>query len=86
MTDIISGKAITEGTEEKDLMEVVYCRGFKKLLALKNCNAGCRYFLGLNEEPVKQRDGKTEKIIRVHKTVACGYPRIEPVMTVCEVK
>ncbi len=76
-----------EGTEEKDTIRVVYCRGFKKLLNIKDCNsAQCRFHLGIQREDINQRDGKEFKVVGVHETVMCGLPRLEKILQVCEVK
>lgn len=90
LEEIISGKGGTqrmeEGLEEKDIMEVVFCRGFKKLLNMKDCNEKCRYFFGIFEEPVMVREGEGEiKQVGVERSVRCGIPRLSQIAKVCEV-
>ena len=76
-----------EGTKEKDVMGVVYCRGFKKLLDVKDCNRDmCEYHFGTLEEPIKQRDGKGWKIVGMNRYIRCGVPKLERINQVCEVK
>ena len=76
-----------EGTEERDVMAVVYCRGFKKNLNVRDCTKeNCDYHFGTLEEPIKQRDGKGWKIVGMTRYVRCGVPKLERIMQVCEVK
>lgn len=77
-----------EGTEEKDIMEVVYCRGFKKLLKVTNCTKEkCEFHLGILEEPIKQRgDDGIVRVIDTIRHVRCGFPRSEKIFSVCEVE
>ena len=77
-----------EGTEEKDMMAVVQCRGFKKLLAMKDCNKeGCEFHVGIQEEPIIERgDDGVKREVGVNKFVRCGFPRLMKIVSVCEVK
>jgi hypothetical protein len=76
-----------EGLEEKDIMEVVFCRGFNKLLAMKDCNKTCRYFFGIFEEPIMVREkGEALKQVGVEQSVRCGVPRLTKIASVCEVE
>lgn len=70
-----------EGTEEKDLMEMVYCKAFRKFLKLASCNPeNCKHHHGVESDKAEQ-DGKVVKEI---KWVRCGYPEPTPVVIVCE--
>jgi len=65
-----------EGTKEKDVMRVVWCRGFKKFLDMKDCNPdNCEYHAGIQSA----KAGGNEYVM-------CSIPQMELIKTVCEVK
>lgn len=82
--DIIFGdKAIMNGTQEKDTIKVIYCKGFKKLLNIKDCTSDkCKYHLDRKADEIKQDD----KVIATNDKILCGYPKWETVMQICEVE
>ena len=75
-----------EGAEEKNVMDVVGCKGFKKFLNMKDCNKEkCEFHLGIQEEPVYQRGEDRKKTqIGVNRFVRCGFPRLLTIQSVCE--
>ena len=78
-----------EGTEEKDIMKAVHCRGFNKLLKIEDCNmTNCpEHFGGIKKEPIFRReDGEKEKKVVGHNEfVICKFPKLLSVHTICEV-
>lgn len=76
-----------EGTEEKDILEAVHCKGLKKLLKLGDCNIQkCpEYHGGIKSEPIKRRENGIVEVIGHNKYVICKFPQLQPVHTICEV-
>ena len=73
---------IDEGVQEKDTIKVIYCKGFKKLLNVKDCNKDkCKYHFDRQTEEIKQDD----KVVAVNDRISCGYPKWETIMQICEV-
>lgn len=74
---------MVEGTQEKDTIKVIYCKGFRKFLNIESCTKEkCEYHLDRKAEPFMQGD----KVVAINDRVLCGYPRWETVAQVCEVK
>lgn len=76
-----------EGVQEADILDVVKCQGFKKLMTVKTCKDACEYFGGIHKEPVKGRvEGEKElKVIRHDLYIICNKPRLVPFEQVGEV-
>ncbi len=74
-----------EDKQEKDVMEVVYCRGFKKLLNLKSCNSSCEHYGDILKESIYEGPKGNRKLIGYKRSVVCKFPRIEAILTICEV-
>ncbi|GEM_PF-6837649 len=73
---------MVNGQQEKDTIKVVYCKGFKKLLNVKDCTTEkCKYHIDRKAEEIKQG----EKTVAINDRVLCGYPRWEQVVQVCEI-
>jgi len=76
-----------EGTEEKEVMQVVACRGFKKLLNMKDCTPDkCEYHAGILKEPIEQSENGVKKIVGYNEYVRCAVPKLMQIQSVCEVK
>lgn len=77
-----------DGVKEKDIMGVVSCKGFKKLLNIRDCTPEkCKYHLGIIEEPIRHRDDNgVRSIIGINKSIKCGFPRLLKVFDVCELE
>lgn len=79
MTDIIYGNQ----TIEKNTVQVIYCRGFRKFLNIKDCTREkCKYHYDRSREEARQGDTAVQVIDRV----LCGYPRWITIEHVCEVE
>lgn len=77
---------MVEGTQEKDSGKVIYCMGFKKLLDIKSCSPGrCKYHQGIRREPIQRSENGATNIIGYNEWILCAYPKLERIMTVCEV-
>lgn len=76
-----------EGTEEKDIMEVVHCKGLGKLLKMGDCNIqSCPEFHGgIKKEPIQKRENGVVAVVGYNKYVICQFPQLQQVHTICEV-
>ncbi len=75
-----------EGTREREVEKIIYCRGFKKPLRFKDCTPeNCRYHFGVVEAPIYQTANGVRALVRIDLYVRCGVPKLEPVTTLCEV-
>lgn len=71
----------TEGVQERDLMEMVYCKAFRKFLKFECCTPeNCKHHKGIEKDEAKQ-DGK---VVHVQKWAICAYPEKTPLIIVCE--
>ena len=71
-----------DGTQETNILDVIYCRAFKKMMITATCNQ-CDDFGGIHEEPEKAKDENNQwVIIGTIRYVICKRPRhlkIEPI-------
>lgn len=80
---MVTNSQFLEGQSERNTIKVIYCRGFRKLLNIKDCTKEkCKYHLDRKIEPFLQGD----KIVAENDRVLCGYPKWEQVIQVCEVE
>lgn len=71
-----------DGQQEINTIQVIYCKGFKKLLNVKDCTKEkCHYHVDRKTEEIKQGDA----VVAVNDRILCGYPKWETIMQVCEV-
>ena len=70
----------------KDVMDVIWCRGFKKFLKFSDCNKkNCEYHFGVIEEPIKRTENGVTEVVGVNRYIRCGVPKLVQVVSVCEV-
>lgn len=75
-----------EGIQEKDVEQIIFCRGFRKMLRLKDCTPEkCKYHFGIFEDPIYQTDKGVKTLVRIDRYVRCGVPKLEKITTLCEV-
>lgn len=75
-----------EGTQERDVERIIFCRGFKKMLRAKDCTPEkCQYNFGIVEDPIYQTSNGVRTLVRTDFYVRCGVPKLEKVTTLCEV-